>query len=143
MKPGTTQFGMRENTASPRQHDSRVAMESVAAPSTRPSVALRDNSQVLPASSSRESPMRSPNNAAHTAGTGGEKRCDNTLLTVREVADLLHVPMSWVYGHIRERCVDRIPGFRLGKYWRFTEEDVTAWLRAKRTKDYHHAGDSR
>jgi len=57
------------------------------------------------------------------------------LLTVREVADLLHVPASWVYAHIRERCADRIPGFRVGKYWRFSERDVTAWLRAKRTKD--------
>ena len=37
------------------------------------------------------------------------------LLTVEEVAELLHVPLSWVYERTRKRGVDRIPGFRLGK----------------------------
>ena len=50
------------------------------------------------------------------------------LLTVGEVADLLQVPASWVYGHTRRRSIDRIPGFRLGKYWRFREADVLVWL---------------
>jgi hypothetical protein len=52
---------------------------------------------------------------------------------------LLQVPVSWVYEQTRRRCPGRIPGFRLGKYWRFSSEDVTAWLTAKRTNDYHHA----
>jgi excisionase family DNA binding protein len=42
-----------------------------------------------------------------------------SLLTVEEVAELLKVPVSWVYEHTRKRGLDRIPGFRLGKYWRF------------------------
>ncbi len=50
------------------------------------------------------------------------------LLTVGEVADLLQVAPSWVYGRTRRRAVDRIPGFRLGRYWRFGEADVLAWL---------------
>jgi excisionase family DNA binding protein len=66
--------------------------------------------------------------------TPEDKRPDQ-LLTVREVAGLLHVPTSWVYGHLRRRSTDRIPAFRVGKYWRFSEQDVTAWLRAKRTKN--------
>jgi excisionase family DNA binding protein len=50
------------------------------------------------------------------------------LLTIEEVADLLNVPVSWVYGKTRRRSVDRIPGFRLGKYWRFREADVLTWI---------------
>ena len=57
---------------------------------------------------------------------------EETLLTVNEVAVILKVPPSWVYEHTRERSRDRIPGFRIGKYWRFTEADVLAWLEAKR-----------
>lgn len=54
------------------------------------------------------------------------------LLTVEQVADLLHVPPSWVYGHTRRRAQDRIPGFRLGKYWRFSEADVLTWVERQR-----------
>ena len=43
------------------------------------------------------------------------------LLTVEEVAELLKVPTSWVYEQTRRRGLERIPGFRLGKYWRFQE----------------------
>jgi excisionase family DNA binding protein len=50
------------------------------------------------------------------------------LLTVSEVAELLQLPVSWVYSNTRHDARDRIPGFRLGKYWRFREEDVQAWL---------------
>jgi hypothetical protein len=40
----------------------------------------------------------------------------NELLTVKEVADLLRVPVSWVYDRTRKRSLDRLPGIRLGKY---------------------------
>ena len=54
------------------------------------------------------------------------------LLTVEQVAAVLQVPPSWVYGRTRSRAAERIPGFRLGKYWRFREEDVLAWLERQR-----------
>ena len=60
---------------------------------------------------------------------------EETLLTVHDVAEILKVPPSWVYGRTRERSKDRIPGFRLGKYWRFAEADVLAWLAARRTPE--------
>jgi excisionase family DNA binding protein len=60
---------------------------------------------------------------------------EETLLTVHEVAEILKVPPSWVYGRTRERSKDRIPGFRLGKYWRFAEADVLAWLAARRSTE--------
>jgi excisionase family DNA binding protein len=50
------------------------------------------------------------------------------LLSVEEVAELLRVPVSWVYEHTRNRGRNRIPGFRLGKYWRFRAADVIAWI---------------
>ncbi len=55
-----------------------------------------------------------------------------SLLTVEEVAELLRVPVSWVYERTGSRAVDRIPGFRLGKYWRFRERDIMAWLECQR-----------
>jgi excisionase family DNA binding protein len=45
----------------------------------------------------------------------------NELLTVKEVAELLRVPVSWVYDRTRKRSLDRLPGIRLGKYWRFRQ----------------------
>jgi excisionase family DNA binding protein len=54
------------------------------------------------------------------------------LLTIEEVAELLHLPVSWVYAKTRRRSKDRIPGFRLGKYWRFREADVLAWIEGQR-----------
>ena len=50
------------------------------------------------------------------------------LLTVQEIAALLRVPVSWVYGHLRKRSTDRLPAYRLGKYWRFRSEEVLAWV---------------
>ena len=58
----------------------------------------------------------------------------NQLLTVEEVAELLKVPVSWVYERTRTRASDRIPGFRLGKYWRFRESDVLAWIERQRVE---------
>ncbi len=56
------------------------------------------------------------------AGTG------ENLLTVEEVAEFLHVSVSWVYERTRKRTIERIPGFRLGKYWRFRRGDVLTWI---------------
>jgi excisionase family DNA binding protein len=56
-----------------------------------------------------------------------------SLLNVEEVAELLQVPPSWVYERTRSRGVNRIPGFRLGKYWRFDEAEVFAWVERQRS----------
>ncbi|MGH9709428.1 MAG: helix-turn-helix domain-containing protein, partial [Candidatus Acidiferrales bacterium] len=54
------------------------------------------------------------------------------LLTVQQVAELLQVPASWVYGRLRKRSLERLPGYRLGKYWRFDREEVLAWVSERR-----------
>ncbi len=64
--------------------------------------------------------------------TGTKRREPNRLLTVEEVASLLHVPVSWVYGRMRKRSVERLPGYRLGKYWRFREDEIHAWVEDQR-----------
>jgi excisionase family DNA binding protein len=57
-----------------------------------------------------------------------EAAFDNDLLTVAEVARLLKVPTSWVYERTRRRGLDRLPHFKLGKYLRFSEREIVAWL---------------
>ncbi|PYT52047.1 MAG: hypothetical protein DMG43_12975 [Acidobacteria bacterium] len=63
-----------------------------------------------------------------TAGTNAGR---GRLLTVEEVASLLHVPVSWVYGRTRKRSLERLPGYRLGKYWRFREDEILAWVESQ------------
>lgn len=57
------------------------------------------------------------------------------LLTVDEVAALLKVSKSWVYEHTRTRkgaCADCLPHIRIGKYLRFDERDLQAYMNTKR-----------
>jgi excisionase family DNA binding protein len=48
------------------------------------------------------------------------------LLTAAEVADRLSVPTSWVYSASRS---GDIPCVELGRYRRFREEAIDAWVR--------------
>jgi excisionase family DNA binding protein len=76
---------------------------------------------------------RSPGDLAPESGLAlvGNKYPDR-LLAPEDVAKLLQVPRSWVYERTRARSENRLPGFRLGKYWRFRLADVLAWLEAQR-----------
>jgi excisionase family DNA binding protein len=55
------------------------------------------------------------------------------LLTVRQVAELLQVPVSWIYGRMRKRSLERLPAYRLGKYWRFDKTEVLGWVARHQT----------
>ncbi len=61
-----------------------------------------------------------------------EKRKDmgmqSNLLTVKELADRLRVPVSWIYERTRR---GQIPHVRLGKYLRFDVEEVLAFLKGR------------
>ena len=50
------------------------------------------------------------------------------LLTIDELAALLKVPKSWIYAHTRPRSNTRLPHVKLGKYLRFSEHEVRAFL---------------
>jgi len=47
------------------------------------------------------------------------------LMTVREVAEMLNVKQSWVYAKIASR---EIPHLHVGRYPRFVQADVLAWV---------------
>jgi predicted DNA-binding transcriptional regulator AlpA len=52
------------------------------------------------------------------------------LMDARELAAKLGVKLSWVKEHTRDRCpeADRIPCIRLGRYVRFIEAVIDAWI---------------
>lgn len=54
------------------------------------------------------------------------------ILTVRQVAELLQIPVSSVYEKTRRRpnAAPPLPCRRVGKYLRFFEGEVMAWLTA-------------
>ena len=123
MKTRRTQFGVRENTASSRQHASRLAVNPLV--EEQPIGFGSAQADAQPPSDPRI--VESFSDGASGA-TRVERRESNRLLTVEEVASLLHVPVSWVYGRMRQRSLERLPAYRLGKYWRFHELKLLEWL---------------
>jgi excisionase family DNA binding protein len=55
-----------------------------------------------------------------------------TLLTVHDVAQILKVPVTWVYERTRRRTRDCLPHIKMGKYVRFRLSDVAVYLEALR-----------
>jgi excisionase family DNA binding protein len=132
-----SQFGVRKNPApQQRQHGSRLAAEIVS------ETALVNQNLPIPdslISNSQKNEAPPPLHAApHHAATGERGRDDSRLLNVSEVAQLLQVPISWIYARTRYRTKDRLPGYRLGKYWRFDRSEVLAWVESQR-RDSHAA----
>lgn len=50
-------------------------------------------------------------------------------LTVEQMAQVLQVPRSWLYGKTRFRGPGSIPRVQVGKYVRFNPSTVLEWLR--------------
>jgi excisionase family DNA binding protein len=132
MKLRLTQFGERVNTASQRQHASRLTLDTY----SNDSSLVEENPEIPPTSlryvrsaSSSDNPLHS---VSRHAATGGDRGDERHLLNVHEVAELLQVPVSWVYERVRKRSLERFPGYRLGKYWRFREADIQEWIERQR-----------
>lgn len=53
------------------------------------------------------------------------------LKDIDEMATILRVPKSWLYGQTRRRGPGAIPVLHVGKYLRFDAEAVIAWLEEK------------
>ena len=137
MQPRTTQFGPRKNPAPPRrQHGSRLAADSSSTLDTRTREPEAGGSP--PRISSPSERFNLGEEARGNGTTVETEREQDQLLTVHEVAGLLHVPVSWVYGRMRKRSQERLPAYRLGKYWRFREAEVLAWVESQRG-DWHGA----
>jgi len=132
MKSLRTQFGMHENTAPSRRHASRLAFNPVPSGNNERSQLPHEHEP----SSLSETPGIETLGKFITKNqnetTGGKQGVKHHLLTVNEVAELLRVPVSWVYERTRRRDAGQLPGYRLGKYWRFREEEVLAWINCQR-----------
>jgi excisionase family DNA binding protein len=126
------QFGMRENPASDRRHGSRLAVTSLRSSPDSPSETPEANLLTQSSPPSAIQPLAALGTKVNSEATGGENGEKCPLLTIKEVAALLRVPVSWVYGRTRNRALGRIPGYRLGKYWRFSEAEVLAWVKSQR-----------
>ena len=53
------------------------------------------------------------------------------LIGVNELAEILGVPLSWVYARSRETGRDSIPRIKVGKYVKFELDRVMDWLKKK------------
>ena len=49
-------------------------------------------------------------------------------LTAEEVAEYLRLPLSTVYKLVQDK---RLPGFKVGKHWRFRRETFEQWIKAQ------------
>jgi excisionase family DNA binding protein len=56
------------------------------------------------------------------------KEPQQDILTPTEAAELLRVPLSWVYEKSRRRQRNPIPVYRIGRYIRFSRAAVLLWL---------------
>jgi len=53
------------------------------------------------------------------------------LLNVKELAEILGVPISWIYDRTRKSGPESLPHLRVGKYIRFQESEVLDYLKSK------------
>ena|SRR5690348_13052153 len=132
MKHRSTQLGPRKNPASLRAHGLRLtASSSPSGSSTQLQKQHKAESLPVPVSG-QVGTLDQESDRPKTATTGENTRRENHFLTVHEVAMLLQVPISWVYERMRKRSSERLPGYRLGKYWRFSEDEILAWVKRQR-----------
>jgi excisionase family DNA binding protein len=136
MKPRDLQFGRRKNPDSLRVHGLRSAVSSSVEKQPIGLGSAQAEVQSPPESRVVET-FQLPLSDRANETTGVERRDSNRLLTVEDVASLLHVPVSWVYGRVRKRSLERLPAYRLGKYWRFRDDEIHAWV--KRQSQGHRA----
>ncbi len=142
MKLRRTQFGARENTASIRQHASRLAVSDSQSQSIGVSRNLRAD-EISPHTSAPISECEPSLTEAANAATVGEESLDNPLLTVDDVARSLKVHRSWVYERTRRRGRHCLPHIKLGKYLRFEVSSLRRWLAEQRIGDGILSNESR
>ena len=155
MKPRPTQFGVRENTASTRQHASLLG---VAARSNPTCVDLGNPEARLTSTQidSSEAVRNTTSNAAPQHGATGEEERDvressalrsplrssqksrhafEPLIGSPEAAKLLgkiHVKTLQRYARTR-----RLPGYQIGGHWYFRASELDAWLHSRINSSCH------
>jgi excisionase family DNA binding protein len=58
---------------------------------------------------------------------------DSEFLTAEEVAEYLRLPLSTVYKLVQDK---RLPGFKVGKHWRFRKEAFQDWIKQKENSSF-------
>ena len=53
---------------------------------------------------------------------------NQNLISIKEMAKILDVPVSWLYSRTR---TNEIPHFKVGKYVKFSPEAVLQWIQEK------------
>ena len=57
---------------------------------------------------------------------------DSEFLTAEEVAEYLRLPLSTVYKLVQDK---RLPGFKVGKHWRFRKDSSEKWIKDQERKN--------
>ena len=57
---------------------------------------------------------------------------DSEFLTAEEVAEYLRLPLSTVYKLVQDK---RLPGFKVGKHWRFRKDTIQKWIKELEVKN--------
>ena len=153
MKPRPTQFGARENTASSRQHASRLAVDSL----------LPSSETLLRGSYHPEAPPNSgfitkeEGDALNTkplyAATGErkERSGDSNREPRRQLISVGRAPAfeplvgceeaARLLGNIHVKTLQRyarqgnVPGYRIGGHWYFRATELDAWLQSRINSD--------
>jgi excisionase family DNA binding protein len=155
MKLRSTQFGVRENTASPRQHVPRLRVDSLPSLSeTLPRGSQHGESTQGLASRAfehRESVTTKPLDAA----TGKERGSDlevfspsATVSTVNESKQAFEPLIGCedaakLLGNIHVKTLQRyarrgmLPGYRVAGHWYFRATELDAWLRSRINSSCH------
>jgi excisionase family DNA binding protein len=138
MKVHNVQFGERKNPDSSRVHGLRLAVRSLPVESVRKAESAKEAEPAPPQIPYDAGRSELSLSSLQNEATAGTETGRGQLLTVEEVAVLLHVPVSWVYGRTRKRSLERLPGYRLGKYWRFRADEIHEWVK-RRGRSHHDA----
>ncbi len=54
------------------------------------------------------------------------------MIDAKELAARLKVPVSWVYDRTRRHGPERLPFHKIGRYVRFSEEEIDEYLESKK-----------
>jgi excisionase family DNA binding protein len=57
---------------------------------------------------------------------------NQNLIGIKEMAEKLSVPCSWIYQRTRK---NEIPHYKVGKYVRFDESEIWEWLKQQQNLD--------
>jgi hypothetical protein len=132
MKSRPTQFRVREKTASSRRHAPRLAVDSYLKPIGVEERIPHRASPPFPDDASGTNAPDLMHAASQSTATVDERRGERNFLTVHQVADLLQVPVSWVYERTRRHGPEQMPHFKIGKYLRFEERTLLDFIQRQR-----------